>query len=292
METRSPTIVLITGQAGAGHSTALKILEDEGFVTVDNLPLALVDQLVAIEVETEGHDLAFCVDARTSGFDVTGLLRLVENLHKKFGSEAKVVHLSASRAEITRRYQSTRRHHPLAKDNVLEEAILTDQERMAQIKPHADVLIDSTAISPNALREALLQGVDMSPAENMAVRVVSFAFKQGIPTNSDYVFDVRFLRNPHWEPELRAMSGKEDKVADYIQSDEGFDMFLSHLTGMSAPIIERALKDGRALLTFSFGCTGGKHRSVASAIAFEKWLTRQGYKTELLHRELDSHTND
>lgn len=286
MTQSSPSIVLITGQAGSGHSTALKVLEDQGYKSVDNLPLALVDQLVAIEVETEGHNLAFCVDARTSGFDAPALHRLIDNLRQKFEQNVKIVHMRASQSEIMRRYQSTRRHHPLTGDHTIEEAVLLDEARMSQIEDHADLVIDTTAISPNMLRQNLLAGVGVVSAQTMAVRIVSFAYKNGIPENVDYVFDVRFLRNPHWDPALRALTGKEPKIIHYVKSDENFDLFTSHLCAMAGPIIERAIQDGRPQITFAFGCTGGKHRSVSLAETFDEWAKKQGHDTILQHREL------
>ena len=286
MDQEAPSIILVTGQAGAGHSTALKILEDEGFVGVDNLPLALVDQLVALEVETQGRQLAFCVDARTSGFDVLALERLIANLHQKFGKAARVLHLTASQIEIMRRFQSTRRHHPLSKEHELEEAIALDHERMTEIAPHADLVIDSTAISPNALRQAILGGLSISQTYSANIRILSFAYKQGVPETADYVFDMRFLRNPHWSAELRAMTGEAAEVSRYVSSDQNFDSFFTNLKGMARPIIDRALYDGRPQITFAFGCTGGKHRSVATAIAFQNWAQAEGHDVSISHREL------
>lgn len=286
MAEATPSIILISGQAGAGHSTALKILEDEGYVSVDNMPLALVDQLVAIEVETEGHDLAFCVDARTSGFDITALNRLIQNMRQKFGAAFQVVHLSASQLEILRRFQSTRRHHPFAKDHMLEEAIALDEARMAEIMPQADVRIDSTKLSPNALRRALLSGLGMRQEQSAKVQIISFSYKQGVPEGADYVFDMRFLRNPHWSPDLRAKTGEDAGVRAFIAADEYFDQFFVNLIGMSAPILASCMRDGRPQVTFAFGCTGGKHRSVASAIAFENWVKAEGHEAMLMHREL------
>ena len=285
-EVNLPSFILITGQAGAGHSTALKILEDEGYVTVDNLPMALVDQLVAIEVETGRRKLAICIDARTSGFDKVALERLITNSKSKFGDAAKVIHLSASRNELARRYQSTRRTHPLAKNNVIEEAILFDQEQMFQILPFADVAIDTTSISPTALRQALLDGLQIGDEEGITVELMSFAYKNGVPDNADYVFDVRFLRNPHWEPELREKTGEDKSVMDYITSDQGFEMFFEPLKKISELVLERARKDGRPYVRIAFGCTGGKHRSVAVSKSFALWLSKDGHNVSLVHREL------
>lgn len=288
MDTDKPQIIMVTGQAGAGHSTALKILEDEGYSTVDNLPLALVDQLVSIEVETNHKYLAFCLDARTSGFSAKSVAGLIENLRSKFNQSIKVIHLSATRAELMRRFQSTRRHHPLAKDNIIEEAIVIDEERMAAIYPLADVTIDSTKTSPSALRQQLLSGLHIAEKQSLSVSVMSFAYKNGLPSNADYVFDVRFLRNPHWDPELRDLTGEARAVSSYVQADQGFDDFFYHLISMSSLFVNRARKDGRAHLQFAFGCTGGKHRSVTTACAFAKWLEQEGHKVTISHWELST----
>ena len=286
METDRPQIILVTGQAGSGHSTALKILEDEGYSTVDNLPLALVDQLVSIEVETDGKYLAFCLDARTSGFSAQSVAGLIENLKAKFSDTVKVIHLSATRAELMRRFQSTRRHHPLAKDNIIEEAIVIDEERMSVLQPLADITIDSTCASPSSLRQQLLNGLNIAEKQSMSVHVMSFAYKNGLPDNADYVFDVRFLRNPHWDPELRALTGEVKAVSSYVQADQGFEDFFHHLISMSNLFLDRARKDGRAHLHFAFGCTGGKHRSVTTARAFATWLEKEGHEVIMSHREL------
>ena len=281
-----PRVILITGQAGAGHSTTLKLLEDQGYISVDNLPLALVDQLVAIEVETQDRQLALCVDSRTSGFEPQAILRLIENLTAKFADGFKHVHLTASAPELIRRYHSTRRAHPLAGDYAIEQAIHLDMERMDGVRAIADVIIDSTAISPMALRTALLSGLGIELANSLNVRLISFGYKSGLPEAADYVFDVRFLRNPHWDLKLRSMTGADDDVFDYIASDEGFGIFFKGLQVMAPQILEKAVSDARPQLSFAFGCTGGRHRSVACAEHFAKWLKKQGHQVTMDHREL------
>ena len=281
-----PRVILVTGQAGAGHSTTLKLLEDQGYVSVDNLPLSLVDQLVAIEVETQDKQLALCLDSRTSGFEPRAVLRLIENLTSKFSDEFKHVHLTASEPELIRRYQSTRRAHPLARDYAIEKAIALDHERMDGVRAVADVVIDSTAISPMALRRALLSGLGIELADRLSLRLISFGFKSGLPETADYLFDVRFLRNPHWDISLRSMTGKDDEVATYISSDEGFEIFFKGLLAMTPHILEKAVQDARPQLSFAFGCTGGRHRSVACVEHFAKWLEKEGHHLTIDHQEL------
>ncbi len=285
--TLSPELILITGQAGAGHSTSLKILEDLGFVTVDNLPLALVDQLVAIEVETNGQALAICADQRTSGFDVTAIERLIANLRQKFDTRFKHIHLVASEAEILRRYQSTRRAHPLSATHQIEEAIALDGAQLAPIAALADIEIDTTALSPTALRSHILTAVKFDTAGGLGLTVQSFAFKNGVPAAADYVFDVRFLRNPHWDAGLRALTGQDDEVFDYIAADYGFGSFFTGLYQLFPPILSASIRDGRPQLMIAFGCTGGRHRSVACATHFANWLRKEGISVTLQHRELD-----
>ena len=281
-----PSVVLITGQSGAGHSTALKILEDQNYVTVDNLPLALVDQLVAIEVETERHQLAFCVDARTSGFDPAALTRLITNLKAKFADDVKIIHMSASQSELLRRYQITRRNHPLSHSHMIEEAIALDFDRMAEIRALSDLKIDTTSISPTMLRQTILGGVGVLGHRTLTIQSVSFSYKNGVPDTADYVFDMRFLRNPHWDPQLRSLTGEDEQVQKYIQDDRQFDDFCGHLTSLLRPILDRALSDGRTQLTIAFGCTGGKHRSVTMAHWFNQWAMAEGHDAKTRHREL------
>lgn len=284
--TDTPSVILITGQAGAGHSTALKILEDQGFVSVDNLPLALVDQLVAIEVETEKRQLAVCVDGRTSGFETAPIIGLVNNLRDKFDGGFKHIHISASKSELLRRYQSTRRAHPLAESRMIEAAIALDQDRMEPIAAIADLRIDSTSLSPSGLRTAILSGAGIAQDQRLKLQMMSFAFKEGLPAAADYVFDVRFLSNPHWDPELADMTGLDQPVISYVKADLGFETFFDGLQKMLPAILEKAGQDARPQLTFAFGCTGGRHRSVACANYLGGWLEQQGHDITIQHREL------
>ena len=190
-------LVLVTGVSGAGHSTALKILEDYGFTAVDNLPLALVDPIIALEVETGGRSIAIGLDVRTSGFGADAVARLVKNLAKRLGDDFKMVFISAGHADLMRRYNATRRQHPLGHNYDLDAAVRTDMARMADVEALADIVIDSSGLSPADLRGALLDTLGLDKAPPMPVHIVSFSYRHGLPETADQVFDMRFAKNPH-----------------------------------------------------------------------------------------------
>ena len=192
-------LVLVTGVSGAGHSTALKILEDHGFAAVDNLPLALVDPLIALEVETGGRQIAVGLDARTSGFSKTALDTLTHNLRKRLGGQFRMVFVTAAHGDLMRRYNATRRQHPLGAGQSLDAAISADMERMDDINAIADIHIDSTGIAPVDMRRLLLERLNLAPDTAMPVPYISFSYRYGLPETADQIFDMRFAKNPHWD---------------------------------------------------------------------------------------------
>ena len=196
-------LVIVIGQSGSGHSTALNILEDVGFTAVDNLPLALMDQLVALSVETENTKLAIGVDLRTRGFDPETIIRLVTNLKSAMQDRCQVVLIQSSTEELLRRYKTTRRRHPLAEQaNSLEDAIEKDRLSLTSIAHLADIRLDSTGRGPDEFRKALLSRLGLRGQDDFLLTIQSFSYK-GLPETADYVFDVRFLKNPHWQSDLR-----------------------------------------------------------------------------------------
>ena len=279
-------LVLVTGVSGAGHSTALKILEDYGFTAVDNLPLALVDPLIALEVETGGRSIAIGLDVRTSGFGADAVARLVKNLAKRLGDDFKMVFISAGHADLMRRYNATRRQHPLGHDYDLDAAVRTDMARMADVEALADIVIDSSGLSPADLRGALLGTLGLDKAPPMPVHIVSFSYRHGLPETADQVFDMRFAKNPHWDDGLRDQTGLDSKVAEFLAKDEMAIAVLDQVKSMLALMLSRMNSDGRAHLTLAFGCTGGKHRSVWAAAQIASWIKAEGHPVRLEHREL------
>ena len=282
----SVKLVLVTGVSGAGHSTALKILEDYGFAAVDNLPLALVDPLIALEVETGGRPIAIGLDARTSGFGADAVARLVKNLAKRLGDGFKMVFISAGHADLMRRYNATRRQHPLGYEMDLDAAVRADMERMTDVEILADIVIDSSLLAPADLRRSLLDALHLDPAPPMPVHILSFSYRHGLPETADQIIDMRFAKNPHWDDGLRDLTGLDAKVVAFLEKDDAAQDVLGQFKAMLSVMFARMKIDGRPHLTLAFGCTGGKHRSVWAAAHMAKWIEAEGYPVRLEHREL------
>ena len=279
-------IIIVIGPSGAGKSTALNALEDAGFSAVDNLPLSLIDQYIALEVETAGRQIALAVDMRTTGFEKKVVEGLIKNLKSKFKEACQIVYIHAHRFEIIKRYQTTRRHHPLVKDGNLNEAIETDFAAMKGIHQFADVILDSTGSDPSAFRTALLSRLGLPALNPVPLSILSFSFRKGIPETADYVFDTRFLANPHWKDKLRKLSGTNESVQHFIQADKGFEPFMQNVTQIIQLILPALQKTGKPQLGIAFGCTGGRHRSVTSAEYLASWAKDRKIKHVLEHLEL------
>ena len=280
-------LVILVGQAGAGMSTALGILADAGFRAVDNIPLALVDQLVALEVETENQRLAITVDVRTTGFAVSALLQLVKNRRRQLGARCQLVFLEADENEILKRFQSTRRRHPLDSGGALEAAISEDRELLAPIADFADITIDSTGSAPNSFRAMLLTRLGITLSQSIPLTIISFSYRRGLPETADFTFDMRFVRNPHWSPDLRAKTGQDPQVQAFISGDQHFVEFMQNLQQLLQNVLKQFNADGKTNMTIAFGCTGGKHRSVAAAEAFAEQIAEAGLRFQIVHRELE-----
>jgi len=277
----------VIGQSGSGHSTALDCLEDAGFSAVDNLPLALVDQLVALSVETEQKSLAISADLRTSGFDIKAIERLVHNLKDRLGEQCSVVLTRADNDEILRRCQATRRRHPLLTEGVtLEQAIEADRRSVAAITYLADLEIDSTERTPTEFRKILLSGLGLDRADLSPLAIVSFSYRKGLPPAADFIFDMRFLENPHWHKELRQKIGTDKEIRDFVEKDPLFSVFMLTAAKLIETSWPRLQEDGRSQITVAFGCTGGRHRSVAAAQWLADWARKNEIFHTLTHREL------
>ncbi len=279
-------LVLVTGVSGAGHSTALKILEDYGFTAVDNLPLALVDPLIALEVETGGRSIAIGLDVRTSGFGAKAVARLVNNLYRRLGYGFKMLFITAGHADLMRRYNATRRQHPLGQDQGLDMAVRADMTRMRDVEAIADIVIDSSGLAPADLRRAMMTALQLNEAVPMPVHILSFSYRYGLPETADQIIDMRFAKNPHWDDALRDLTGLDGDVDDFLAQDEVVNTVLHQLQEMLTLMLGRMKEEGRPNLTLAFGCTGGKHRSVWAAEQIAKWIEARGHPVRLHHREL------
>lgn len=278
-------LVMVTGPSGAGRTTTIHALEDLGYEAIDNLPLSLVPRL--IDGPPLGRPIALGIDARNREFSAAGMIELVDLLTRDPSVSLELIYLDCSTTELIRRYSQTRRRHPMAGDESPTEGIAREVELLAPIRARADVLIDTTEMTPHDLKAETERWFGRDMATGMAISVQSFSYRRGLPRGVDMVFDCRFLRNPHWVPALRALDGRNALVAAHVESDPRFGEFFQRLSEMLAFLLPAHAAEGRAHLIIGFGCTGGQHRSVAVAEKLGKLLAEAGWPVSKRHRELE-----
>lgn len=292
MDKRQKTILLVSGLSGAGKSTALRTLEDLGWEVVDNLPLMLLDRLMDAPPTSDAKDrdkpLAIGIDARTRGFDAAALVQRIKTLREKDGWDIETLYLDCAGSELERRYAETRRRHPLAEDRPATDGIARERELTEPLRRWATQVIDTTAMSVNDLQQEIRNRYDRDPNERTVLTILSFGFSRGVPRNADLVFDMRFLRNPHWDDALRPKTGLSDDVAAYIREDPAYEHALSRIEELLAMLIPRYQEQGKSYVTIAFGCTGGRHRSVHVAERVGSYLRRVGFSPTVLHRNMES----
>ena len=279
-------IVLVTGMSGAGKSSALKAFEDLGFEAIDNLPLNLVLKLEQTPASSEARPLALGVDIRTRDFGVDAFLNHLRQLRDQAEGQVRVLFMDCDDDELRRRYAETRHRHPLAQDRTVSDGIHHERDLMNPLRDLADVVMDTTNFGPGEMKTLLKGHFGGDAAGGLSLFVMSFGFKNGLPRQADMVFDVRFLANPHYQPQLKTLTGRDKAVADYVGAAEGFDAFFGNLTALLAPLLPRYAAEGKSYLTVALGCTGGRHRSVFVAEKLARWLEQQGETVHLRHRDL------
>ncbi len=288
--TTARRVVLVTGISGAGKSSALKALEDLGFETVDNVPLGLFERLAqaAPGRGVAARPLAVGIDIRTRDFDAGVLLATWRRLSARPGTRPSLVFMDAADDVLQRRYAETRHRHPLAEDRPLIEGIRRERRLLAPVRARADAVIETGGIGPGELKRVLEGRFGGGHGSSMAVFVTSFAYRHGLPREADLVFDVRFLRNPHYDPRLKALEGRDRKVAAYIVRDRHFPVFFRRLVQLVGPLLPRYAAEGKSYLTIAVGCTGGRHRSVFVAERLAEWLEKHKVPVEIRHRDLET----
>lgn len=278
-------VIIVTGPSGAGRSSAINALEDAGFEAIDNLPLSLVPRL--LDGPALPQPIALGVDVRNREFSVDRLLELVDQLHRTPEMASELLYLDCDADTLVRRFSETRRRHPLSPTEPPLTGILREIELMAPVRERADHLIDTSRLTPHELRAELLRTLVPESGLPMALSVQSFSYKRGLPRGVDMVFDCRFLSNPHWQPDLRAMDGRDQAVAAHIQADPRHAPFFERVHGLVASLLDAYVDEGKTSLTIAFGCTGGRHRSVALAEKLAGALAADGWQVSKRHRELE-----
>ena len=276
-------LVIITGMSGSGKASVLKAFEDLGYYCVDNLPVDLIPQFAELSNNSDVPRTALVVDIR-EGAQLKKLPAIIKELKKKI--DTRVIFLEAADDVLIRRFSETRRPHPLGKSTTVPKAIATEREALLHIRNLADFIVDTSKFNVHELRAHSIEKFRQDPSDHeIAVSCVSFGYKHGVPQDVDLLFDVRFLPNPHFIPELRPYTGKHPKVAKYVASFPQTREFIDRISKLLIYLLPHYVREGKSYLTIGFGCTGGQHRSVMIAEEVKKRLAKAGYGVNVTHRD-------
>lgn len=278
-------VVFVTGPAGAGRSTAIAALEDLAYEVIDNLPLSLVGRV--LNGPSMARPLALGVDTRNRDFSVQRFTDLITKLRANPAVDLNVLYVDCAPNVLLRRYSETRRRHPAADGQDTEGGIAQEMLLLEPLKEQADHFIDTSQLNIHELRAEVDRIFAVSAATRLAVSVQSFSYKRGLPLGLDLAFDVRFLRNPHWAPDLREKTGQSQEVAAYIAKDTHYLPFRAKVEDLLLMLLPAYEAEGKSHLTIGLGCTGGQHRSVTVAESLAATLAENGWRVSLRHRELE-----
>jgi len=280
-------VTIITGMSGAGRSAAADVLEDLGFFVIDNLPPALIAKVAELGRGKNGTDrFALVVDTRAGAF----MEDLEAALHelRESGARTRILFLDAADDVLVRRFDATRRRHPLAGSDRVLEGIVRERALLEELKGQADLVVDTSDLNVHELRDRLRELFgEATPEGTLQTSVVSFGYKHGLPLDVDLVFDCRFLPNPHWVDELRPLPGTDPRVRRYVMKQPETNDFLAELERLFALLLPAYVREGKAYLSIGIGCTGGHHRSVVIAEELAKVLARLGFRSRVHHRDVD-----
>jgi UPF0042 nucleotide-binding protein len=274
------SLILVTGLSGAGKNSALRALEDLGFETMDNPPLATLEDLAA----RAERNLAIGVDARSRGFSADTVLATLQRLRQNPRLNPSLVFATASDDALLLRYSETRRRHPLAQAGNVADGIATERTLTEPLARAADLVIDTSSLALPRLR-AIIEQHFGAGAPAMAVSLVSFAYPAGLPREADLVFDARFLRNPYYDPNLRPLCGLDAEISRFVEQDPDFAAYFAHILGMTEFLLPRFVQEGKKYATICIGCTGGQHRSVVMIEKLSAYLGKAGWRVRVTHRE-------
>ena len=286
-------MLIISGMSGAGKSTALKALEDLDYEAVDNMPLGLVETLLASAKAGDGslRPLAFGIDTRTRAFDAELLATWLRELRSE-GVDIRLIYLDCADDELVRRFSETRRRHPLAVDRPVADGVVRERELTQPVKRWADMVIDTTDFSVSDLRRRIAERLGRGGRHPLTVTIQSFGFAHGLPRNADLVFDMRFLANPHWDMALRPLTGEDPAVAAFVSGDPAYAPAIDRIADLLLTLLPGYGREGKAYVTIAIGCTGGRHRSVVVSRELEARLAAVGHAPLLVHRDVGKHGND
>lgn len=296
MTRQSKPILLITGMSGAGKSTVLKTLEDLGWEIVDNLPLMLLDRLLdtprAQGQMDDSTPLAIGIGSQTRDFDADRIIGRIRDLRDRHGLEIGTLFLDCSGVELERRYSETRRRHPLAPDRPAGDGIAREREMLRPLRDWANRLIDTTTLAANELAQQIRHSFAQDDQGAPTLSIQSFGFARGLPRNADLVFDMRFMRNPHWDPQLRPGTGLDAEVAQYVMADPAYEAAVSRIEDLLLLLLPRYKAEGKSYVSVAIGCTGGRHRSVHVAERIAGRLRAEGFSPTVNHRDLGAAPQD
>lgn len=285
MTAPSKQIIVITGMSGSGKSTAIRALEDAGFFCIDNLPVLLLPKLTELAGGGQFERMALVVDVREGVF-LKDAPRVLDEV-RRAGHQVEVLFLDSSDDSLMRRFSETRRRHPLAPEGTVAEGIKAEREALRDLRELADQVIDSSALNVHDLKRMVQGRFSPEPTTGPSLSVMSFGYRYGVPPQADLVFDVRFLPNPYFVPELKGLTGKNPRVASYVLDREETRQFMAKLVDLCRFLFPRYQKEGKAYLTVALGCTGGKHRSVALAAELVRQLADEHGRVQLWDRDIE-----
>ncbi len=283
-------LVLVTGPSGAGRSTAINVLEDLEYEAIDNLPLHLLPRL--LDGPPPVRPMALGIDTRNRDFATTTLIELIDQLSIRPDTDLTVLYLDCRTDILLRRFSETRRRHPMAPGESPETGVARELDLLAPIRARADTLVDTSELNVHQLRIEIERLFAPRSGRQLAISVHSFSYKRGLPRGIDMVFDCRFLSNPYWVPELRALDGRDDAVRTHVAQDPLFAPFFDRVLDLTRLLLPAYTDGGKAHLSIAFGCTGGQHRSVAMAEGLAMALAQDGRQVSIRHRELERRKTD
>lgn len=276
-------LVLVTGLSGAGRTTAIRALEDIGYETIDNLPISLLPNIVSSP--SKPARIAVGLDTRNRDFSTHGVLEMLETLSRMPWLKVDLVFIQCSTEVLVRRFSETRRRHPLAPAESPIIGIERERDLLLPILVRADVLLNSSDMSPHEMRGEITSYYSTDSALGLAVSVQSFSYKRGLPRGVDMLFDCRFLRNPYWDANLRSLDGQNKSVQDYVKQDTNFNEFYQKIRDLCLFLLPAYKDEGKTHFSIGFGCTGGKHRSVTLTELLANDLAHHGWQVSIRHRE-------